>query len=95
MFGGFDRSTPTFSGFQLVVQLLKFPDLKKFNLLLLTYEDNGNLLVGLFDDNFVEVLSSGTPLSNGKNYLILVPSLLLVLFMLLICFLLHMIILNN
>ncbi|WOG95382.1 hypothetical protein DCAR_0414698 [Daucus carota subsp. sativus] len=58
LFGGFDRSTPTFSGFQLVVQLLKFPDLKKFNLLLLTYEDNGNLLVGLFDDNFVEDISA-------------------------------------
>ncbi|WOH09227.1 hypothetical protein DCAR_0728683 [Daucus carota subsp. sativus] len=61
--GGYTRSTLTFTGFQRVGECLGIHDLNTYNMLLLKYESNGDLSVGVFDDSFVEVLSNGTPLS--------------------------------
>ena len=65
--GGFNRSTGALCGFHLVGQHLGIPDLNRYNMLLLNYAGKVNLTVGVFDDDFVEVLSQGTPLSIGKN----------------------------
>ncbi|WOH08668.1 hypothetical protein DCAR_0728112 [Daucus carota subsp. sativus] len=61
--GGFNHSTGALCGFHLVGQHLGIPDLNRYNMLLLNYAGNVNLTVGVFDDDFVEVLSQGTPLS--------------------------------
>ena len=65
--GGFNRSTGALHGFHQVRQHLGIPDLNKYNMLLLNYAGNVNLSVGVFDDDFVEVLSQGTPMSTGKK----------------------------
>lgn len=59
----YDNLTHKFSGLQPISELLGALDLNSFNMLLLTYEDGGNLTMSVFDDNFVEVFFPDRPLS--------------------------------
>lgn len=62
----FDKTTRTFNGLHVMCECLGLEDLNGYNMLLFTYEEVGNLVISVFDDDFVEICHAGTPLSIGK-----------------------------
>ena len=54
-----------FKGQSKFCYILGLENFRQFNMVLFTYEEHGMSSVAFFDDNFVEVLFPGTPLSIG------------------------------
>ena len=63
--GGFNHDSGKFHGLHQFCSILGIEDFGKYNLILLSYETLSVNNVSVFDDNFVEVLFGGTPISPG------------------------------
>lgn len=65
--GCYNHGTGRFHGFRQFASILGIKNFAQFNLVLINYEEKWENTVSFFDDNFVEVFFSGTPLSTGKS----------------------------
>ncbi|WOH08666.1 hypothetical protein DCAR_0728110 [Daucus carota subsp. sativus] len=63
----FKRACPMLRGFEEFVFSNGIKNFAQFNLVLINYEEKWEKTVSFFDDSFVEVFFSGTPLSTGYN----------------------------
>ncbi|WOG94498.1 hypothetical protein DCAR_0313794 [Daucus carota subsp. sativus] len=63
--GVYNHKSGKFKGQSKFCSILGLENFRQFNMVLFTYEEHGMSSVAFFDDNFVEVLFPGTPLSIG------------------------------
>lgn len=63
--GNYDRGNKKFSGLRPMFDILGVNDLGSFNMFLFAFEEAGSIKVSAFEDNFVEKILPGTPLSTG------------------------------
>ena len=63
--GGYHHNTGMFHGFKKFCLILGIEDFRNYNLVLFTYEHDKTTKVSVFDDEFVEVMFPGSPISAG------------------------------
>ena len=61
--GGYNHQSGVFHGIRKFCSILGIKNFSKYNLALLSYEEGSVNNISVFDDNFLEVLFPGTPLS--------------------------------
>lgn len=63
--GGYNHASGKFHGLAKFLSITGNQDFGNYNLVLMSYEEGYANKISVFDDNFVEVLFAGTPLSPG------------------------------